>query len=134
MRLSGLKITASTVERYIVNDGGYCPIPAGFSESDCTFLISGVAGWIGSTGMKDKPISPNCNYVYSVVDQQVHVRVHDDTGYIGKVWRLVGMNKRIVVARSYTNYDGYFYLLPLNRYGRYSVYVTVLALKKITIF
>lgn len=130
MRLSGLKITASTVERYVVNDGDYCPIPAGFSESDCTFLISGVAERVGAVTKYSLNEFTNCNYAYEVYYFNYKAHHADNPTTTEHVWVFIGLSGRKVAAQGYDSYGRYTNLLPLERSGRYSVYVTVLALKK----
>lgn len=143
MRLSGLKITASTVERYIVNDGDYCPIPAGFSESDCTFLISGVANsWNESwdnrpdnayfTYDRYKDIKQKFTYKLedSITAKTSSSDIRDWTQYTFSLKGL--MNGRQVVAfdseapiQGGWPHNGKYYI-----YKHYSLYVTVIAAKK----
>ena len=143
MRLSGLKITASTVERYIVNDGDYCPIPSGFSESDCTFLISGVAGsW--SEYWDNRPDNTYFTYDrYKDIKQKFTYKLEDSITAKSRSndmmdWTIYSfslkglMNGRQVIAfdseapiQGGWPYNGKYYI-----YKHYSLYVTVIAMKK----
>lgn len=127
MRLSGLKITASTVERYVVNDGDYCPIPSGFSESDCTFLISGVAGsWSETNSISHWKSRYNTGISRGFQTIQTYIR--EDSGRGDKptdprwyYYTYMGLlDKRQVWAFSSKNKLG----------TRYRLYVSVIAAKK----
>lgn len=131
MRLSGLKITASTVERYIVNDGDYCPIPAGFSESDCTFLISGVAGNLSGTRYVTNDEIEGLTTVFLKMFDEWEVR-SGDSSHITNKKTVIGLtNRKVCAVHGYVSGGrGKEESSDIENAKRYRVHILALAFKK----